>query len=56
VNVRAEANGTSAIVGIILPDSIVELGEFRRGWRRISTRSFSGWAAAKLFTVDSLRR
>jgi hypothetical protein len=56
VNVRAEANGVSAIVGIILPDSIVELGESRRGWRRVSTRWFSGWASAKLFTVDSLGR
>lgn len=51
VNVRAEANGKSAIVGMILPDSVVELGESRRGWRRVSTRSFSGWASAKLFTV-----
>jgi DNA-directed RNA polymerase subunit M/transcription elongation factor TFIIS len=56
VNVRAEANGTSAIVGIILPDSVVELGESRRGWRRVSTRWFSGWASAKLFTVDSPTR
>lgn len=56
VNVRAEASGRSAIVGIILPDSIVELGESRRGWRRVSTRWFSGWASAKLFTVDSPSR
>ena len=56
VNVRAEANGRSAIVGIVLPDSIVELGESRRGWRRISTRWFSGWANARLFVVDSLSR
>jgi hypothetical protein len=56
VNVRAEANGRSAIVGIILPDSIVELGESRRGWRRVSTRWVSGWASAKLFSVDSRSR
>ena len=56
VNVRAEANGRSAIVGIILPDSIVELGESRRGWRRVDTRWLSGWASAKLFAVDSIRR
>jgi len=56
VNVRAEANSKSAIVGIILPDSLVELGESRRGWRRVDTRWLSGWAVAKLFTVDSLRR
>jgi hypothetical protein len=54
VNVRAEANSRSAIVGIILPDSIVELGEIRRSWRRVSTRWFSGWASAKLFNVVSL--
>ena len=52
VNVRAEANSRSAIVGIILPDSIVELGEIRRSWRRVSTRWFSGWASAKLFTLS----
>ena len=56
VNVRAEANGKSAIVGIVLPDSIVELSESRRGWRRVSTRWFTGWAVAKLFVVDSLPR
>ena len=56
VNVRAEANGRSAIVGIIQPDSIVELGESRGGWRRVDTRWLSGWASAKLFAVDSIRR
>ena len=56
VNVRAEANSKSAIVGIVLPDSIVELSESRRGWRRVSTRSFTGWAVAKLFVVDPLPR
>ena len=56
VNVRAEANARSAIVGMILPDSIVELGERRGGWRRVSTRWFSGWASARLFAVDSLGR
>jgi len=56
VNVRAEANSKSAIVGIVLPDSIVELSESRRSWRRVSTRSFTGWAVAKLFVVDPLPR
>jgi hypothetical protein len=56
VNVRAEANSKSAIVGMILPDSIVELGESRGNWRRVSTRWYSGWASARLFTVDSLGR
>lgn len=56
VNVRAEPNSQSAIVGIVLPDSIVELSESRRSWRRVSTRWFTGWAVAKLFVVDSLHR
>jgi len=56
VNVRAEANSKSAIVGIVLPDSIVELSESHRSWRRVSTRSFTGWAVAKLFVVDPLPR
>lgn len=56
VNVRAEASSKSAIVGIVLPDSIVELGESRGRWRRLSTRTFSGWASARLFVVDSLGR
>jgi hypothetical protein len=41
---------------MILPDSIVELGESRGNWRRVSTRWYSGWASARLFTVDSLGR
>jgi hypothetical protein len=56
VNIRAEANSKSAIVGIVLPDSIVELSESHRNWRRVSTRSFTGWAVAKLFVVDPLPR
>jgi hypothetical protein len=56
VNVRADANSKSAIVGMIFPDSVVELGEARGGWRRVDTRWFSGWAVAKLFTVDSVPR
>jgi hypothetical protein len=56
VNVRAEANSKSPIVGIVLPDSIVELSESHRSWRRVSTRSFTGWAVAKLFVVDPLPR
>ena len=56
VNVRAEASTKSAIVGIVLPDSIVELGETRGHWRRLSTRTFSGWASARLFVVDSRGR
>lgn len=54
VNVRVDASSRSAIVGIILPDSIVELGEKRGAWRRVSTRWFSGWASARLFAVDSI--
>lgn len=56
VNVRAESNSESSVVGIIRPDSIVEVGELHRGWRRITTKSLSGWAAAKLLLVDSTLR
>lgn len=56
VNVRAEPNSESSVIGIILPDSIVERGELRRGWRRIITLRLTGWAAEKLFVADSALR
>jgi hypothetical protein len=56
VNVRAEPSNASSVVGIIRPDSIVALGDLRRGWRRVTTSMFSGWAAEKLFVVDSTLR
>lgn len=56
VNVRSEPASESSVVGIILPDSIVERGELRRGWRRVTTPRLTGWAAEKLFVVDSTVR
>lgn len=56
VNVRAEPASESSVVGIVLPDSIVERGELRRGWRRVTTSRLTGWAAEKLFVVDSTLR
>ena len=56
VNVRSEPASESPVVGIILPDSIVERGELRRGWRRVTTPRLTGWAAEKLFVVDSTVR
>ena len=56
VNVRAEPSSESSVVGIVRPDSIVTIGDSRRGWRRVTTSRFSGWAAGKLFVVDSTLR
>jgi hypothetical protein len=41
--VRADARRDARIVASIGPDSRVQLGESRDGWRRIRSRNISGW-------------
>jgi len=55
-NVRAERDLGSVVIGVILPDSIVEIVESRGGWRRVSTTGLAGWADHRFFAVDSTRR
>jgi SH3-like domain-containing protein len=56
VNLRADARRESEIVGVISPGTRVELAESRGGWRWVLTSTMSGWAAPRLFAVDSSRR
>jgi SH3-like domain-containing protein len=41
--VRADANGRARIIGSVGPDTRVQLGESRGGWRRIKARGLAGW-------------
>jgi SH3-like domain-containing protein len=41
--VRADASRGSRIIASIGPDSRVQLGESRGGWRRIKARGIAGW-------------
>jgi len=43
VIVRAGASRESRVVASIGPNSRVELGETRGGWRRIRAKGLSGW-------------
>lgn len=56
VNVRATASRNAAVVGVVTPNTSVELGETRAGWRRVRTPGVEGWADARFFAADTLRR
>jgi hypothetical protein len=49
IPVRANASGSSRIVASIGPDTRVQLGESRGGWRRLRTRGVSGWVEQRHF-------
>lgn len=56
VNVRATASRDAAVVGVVTPNTTVELGETRAGWRRVRSAGVEGWADARFFAADTLRR
>lgn len=56
VNVRGAASLDAAVVGVVTPNTRVELGEVRGGWRRVRSAGFEGWADASFFAVDSSGR
>lgn len=56
VNVRAAASRNAAVVGVVTPNTAVELGETRAGWRRVRTPGVEGWADARFFAADTVRR
>ena len=49
--VRASANGRARIIGSIGPDTRVQLGETRGGFRRIKARGLAGWVDARAYFV-----
>lgn len=56
VNVRATASRDAAVVGVVTPNTTVELGETRAGWRRVRSAGVEGWADARFFAADTVRR
>ncbi len=53
VNVRAAAAIGAAVVGVVTPNTRVQLGENRGGWRRVRSAGFEGWADGNLFSADT---
>ena len=41
--VRADASGNGRIIGSVGPDTRVQLGEYRNGYRRIRAKGLAGW-------------
>jgi Zn ribbon nucleic-acid-binding protein len=56
VNVRASNSPASEVVGVVTPNTRVQLGELRAGWRRVRSAGVEGWADARYFTSDSTAR
>jgi hypothetical protein len=55
VVVRADARRSARIVASIGPDSRVQLGESRDGWRRIRSRGITGWVDATRASFSTVR-
>jgi hypothetical protein len=53
VKVRSQASRRAAIVGIVTPETRVQLGESRAGWLRLRTLGISGWVEQSSFVSDS---
>ena len=49
--VRATANGRARIIGSVGPDTRVQLGETRGGFRRIRARGLAGWVDSRAYFV-----
>lgn len=56
VNVRAAASLSAAIVGVVTPNTRVELGDSRGAWRRVRSAGFQGWADGAFFDADTAGR
>ncbi len=56
VNVRAAASLSAAIVGVVTPNTRVELGDSRGAWRRVRSAGFQGWADGAFFDADTSGR
>jgi len=53
VNVRADPDRESAILGVVPEAASVLLGDLRGGWRRIRAGDLSGWVDERLFQMAS---
>ena len=49
--VRAGPHASTRLVGSVGPDTRLELGEAREGWRRVRLRGMSGWINERLVTL-----
>jgi hypothetical protein len=56
INVRADADPTAPIVGVITPQAKVEVGARLRGWRQVRVPGITGWADPRNLSIDSTRR
>ncbi|MFN8574423.1 MAG: SH3 domain-containing protein [Gemmatimonadaceae bacterium] len=52
-NVRSDADRGSTVVGIITPETRVQLGETRAGWHRLRARGIEGWVDHRLFAMET---
>jgi hypothetical protein len=55
VNVRGHPSRDSAVIGVLKPESRVQLAHSRSAWTRVSAPGASGWVDRRLFAVDSAR-
>ena len=49
VVVRADASGRARIIGSVGPDTRVQLGETRAGFRRIKAKGLAGWVDSRVY-------
>jgi hypothetical protein len=52
-NVRSAADRGSTVVGVITPETRVQLGETRAGWHRLRAGQIEGWVDHRLFAMES---
>ena len=53
VIVRASASPSSRILASVGPNTRVQLGESKGGWRRIKTKGLAGWVEHRLFSAGA---
>jgi hypothetical protein len=56
INVRSAADRKAPVVGVINPNSVVELGARLHGWREVRAAAVKGWADPRNFKDDSTAR
>ena len=53
VVVRADASGRARIIGSVGPDTRVQLGETRAGFRRIKAKGLAGWVDSRVYFASA---
>jgi SH3 domain-containing protein len=53
VNVRTDASREAQVVGVISPDTHVQVGASHAGWVRIKAPGLSGWVGRRALLTDS---